>query len=165
MNFREGTSNPVCSTCGINHIPLKCCPMKILSKIALSMRSMGCIFKLLSLVRHDAPKHIQTRLLKQKVHMHALPAASKHLILQAYRLVMCAHVCTYVCVHVCGCRCLFGLGKQGGGWVNGQRAWLELKELTLCSWHSVRFPAWPCISHLFCHAPQSSSPATTPSFQ
>lgn len=73
--------------------------------------------------------------------MHALPAASKHLILQAYCLVMCAHACTHVRVHVCGCRCLFGLGKQAGGWVNGQRALLELKELTLCSWHSVRFPA------------------------
>lgn len=54
--------------------------------------------------------------------MHALPAASKHLILQAYCLVMCAHACTHVRVHVCGCRRLFGLGKQAGGWVNGQRA-------------------------------------------
>lgn len=108
----------------MNHIPPRCCQMKILSKIALSSCSTGCTFKLLSLFKHHALECIQSGLLKLKVHKHTLPAASKHLNLSAG--ILSCNVCTCTWVHVCvcvsGCHCLFGLGKQAGGWVNGQRA-------------------------------------------
>lgn len=96
--------------------------MKILSKTALSIRSKGCNFKLLSLFKHHALECIQTGLLKLKLHKHALPAASKHLSLFAGIVLYCVHMYVGARVRVCGCRCLFGLGKQAGGWVNGQRA-------------------------------------------
>lgn len=118
----EGTSNPGCFISGLNRIPPKCCQVKILPKVALFVRLVGCSFKPLSLVGHCASTRTQTPLLKPKVHEHALPAASQHLGMQAYCLAACVHVCMHVWVYACGCRCLFGLGKQAGGRVNGQSA-------------------------------------------
>lgn len=63
-------------------------------------------------------QNTNTGLLKLKVHEHALPATSKHLSLQAYCLVMCAHACRGVegCVRT-QLRCLFGqAGRRTGKW-------------------------------------------------
>lgn len=110
----EGTSNPGCFISGLNRIPPKRCQVKILPKVALFVRSVGCSFKPLSLVGHRASTCTQTPLLKLKVHEHALPAASQHLGMQAYCLAACVHVCMYARVGVCVWLPMFIRLRQAG---------------------------------------------------